>query len=79
MGLAGRSAYPGNQTGDVDHFVYTLSAQLDELLAEVAALEQAEKSLGRGIEALRHALADLEFAGRDHAAEFGQRRQRRRR
>ena len=39
------------------------SDQLDQLLAEVAALEQAEEGLGRGLQALRHGLAVLELAG----------------
>jgi hypothetical protein len=47
--------------------------QLDQLLAEILALEQTEESLGRAFDALCNRLARLQLAGGDQGAEFLQR------
>src|SRR5689334_13632417 len=49
------------------------SNQLNQLLAEIPALEQAQERLGRRLDAVRDRLAVLQFAGRDQRAELLQR------
>jgi hypothetical protein len=48
------------------------SPYLDELLAEVAAFEQAEEGLRGGVEAWGDGLAEAELAGADEGSELGQ-------
>src|SRR5512137_1730074 len=47
--------------------------ELEELLAEIPALEQPEEGLGRRGDALRDRLAVLQLAGSDHRCELLQR------
>src|SRR5689334_1297385 len=49
------------------------SNQLDQLLAEVAALEHAEERIGRALQTLRDGLAIVQLLLRDERAEFLQR------
>src|SRR5665213_1915985 len=49
------------------------SDELDQLLAEIAPLQQPEESLGRRLDALSDRFAVLELAAGDERAEFLQR------